>query len=116
MAFDPNDPVQMNELANKARQIQEDMQRELKALDNKEFLAIASMGSIKIRMMGNYKVKSVTVAPDYASTHTGEQLGNALTQAFNQCRDNIEAERTGIGEKYSRISNEEMLKAMSGGN
>lgn len=114
MAFDPNDVSKMNSLALKARQIQEDMQRELKDLANKDYNSIVAAGQVKVRMTGDFVVKSVFISPDYIATHDTTQVSDAIALAFNNCKYDIDKERQDIANKYTRISNDEMMKALSG--
>lgn len=116
MAFDENDMSKMNALAQRAKEIQDEMQKELNELAKKEYNTIVAAGQVKIKMTGDFSVKSVYISPDYISTHSTDQISEALSLAFNNCKYDIDKEKQGIANKYTAISNEEMMKAMGGQN
>ena len=56
-------------------------------------------GAIKVVMNGNLHIESITIDPDYAGTHTAAELGKVLTQAINQCYDQIQQQVNDINQK-----------------
>ena len=62
-----NDMKRINEVASKARDVQARFSERIKNLENKEFNSIVADGRVKIKMLGSYKVSSVTISPDRKS-------------------------------------------------
>jgi len=113
MAFDPKELSKMNEIAVKVKGIQEKMQLELKELSQKEFNSFVAAGQVKLKMTGDFSVKSILISPDYIPTHTTEELSEAICLAFNNCKYDIDKQKQEITNRYTTLSNETMMKAMN---
>lgn len=112
MPFNPEEYQKMTEIAQKVRDLQQQMDNELNELAEKEYNSIVATGNIKIKMRGNYRVSAVIISPNYLETRTAEQISEGLTMAFNNCREAIEAEKEEIGKKYQEESQRVMRDAM----
>lgn len=105
-----NDMKRINEVASKARDVQARFSERIKNLENKEFNSIVADGRVKIKMLGSYKVSSVIISPKYLALYSAEQVGEALTMAFNNCCDAIAAERKELEKMFSEETQAIMVK------
>ena len=60
--------------------------------------------------LGSYKVSSVIISPKYLALYSAEQVGEALTMAFNNCCDAIAAERKELEKMFSEETQAIMVK------
>lgn len=105
-----NDMKKISEIASKARDVQARFSERIKNLENKEFNSIVADGRVKIKMLGSYKVSSVIISPKYLALYSAEQVGEALTMAFNNCCDAIAAERKELEKMFSEETQAIMVK------
>ncbi len=116
MAFDGSDGnpnnEQMNALAAKARELQAQLQKELGDAAAKEYNSIVDAGQIKVKMTGDFTVHQIYISPDYLSTHTTQQISDAITLAFNNCKRDIDSERQAIIANFQEQSNETVYKIL----
>lgn len=105
------DPEKANRIARVIQELKDASEKEIKDLRDKEFNSIVYGGQIKVHMRGDYTVTRVLIDPDFLSTHTSDQISEALVLAFNNCRNSIEKETEEITERYARRTQEEVMKA-----
>lgn len=55
--------------------------------------ATAGGGAVKVELLGNHKVKAITIAPEVVDPDDVAMLQDLVMAAFNECIDKLEAKR-----------------------
>ena len=77
-------PGNMNNLLKQAQRMQNQMQENKKALDEKEFTAAAGGGAVSVTVLGTKAVKSLTIDKDAVDPDDVETLQDMIMAALNE--------------------------------
>ena len=81
-----------------AQKMQRELQKALKALEEKEFV-ITKGGAVTVKMYGSNQIISITVDEDAFDKENKEMVEELIAMAINEGLDQIEAERQAINER-----------------
>jgi len=73
----------MNQLMRQAQKMQEDMARAKKELEETEFSSSVGGGMVEVKMMGNRKMKSISIKPEVVDPDDVEMLEDLVVGAVN---------------------------------
>ena len=93
----------MQQLAQRAAKIQEDMEQISAELDDKEYVASAGGNAVTVTVLGKNEVKSIEIKPEVVDPDDIEMLSDMIIAAANEALRAAAAER------------EERMGALSGG-
>lgn len=82
----------MNNLMKQAQRMQAQMQENKKALDAKEFTASSGGGAVRVTIMGDKKVKSVTIDKEAVDPDDVEMLQDMIVAALNEAMKQVDDE------------------------
>lgn len=85
-----SDDSQMNDMLNKVRDMQENMQKQRAKLDEMEFLGEAGAGMVIVVFTGNMVAKRIDIDPELYNQEP-EVLQNLLIAAINSGLGKVEA-------------------------
>lgn len=81
------------DLLRQAQELQNQMLKAQAEFESATVEAAAGGGAVKIVMMGNHKIQSITISPEVIDPDDVEMLQDLVLAAFNECLDKIEAKR-----------------------
>ena len=84
--------MDMNALMRQAQNMQRQMAKKQKEVEEKEFVVSSNGGAIVITIMGNKKVKKVEVDPDLLDKENQEMFQDMLAIAMNEAIEKVEKE------------------------
>ena len=96
-------PGNMQQLAQQAAKIQEDMEQISSELDVKEYVASAGGNAVTVTVLGKNEIKSIEIKPEVVDPEDIEMLSDMIIAAANEALRAAAAER------------EERMGALSGG-
>lgn len=73
----------IQQLMRQAQQMQQKMQAAQEEVDNTEFSSVVGGGMVEIKMMGNYKVTSLSIKPEVIDPEDVEMLEDLVVSAIN---------------------------------
>ena len=85
-------PGNMNNLLKQAQRMQNQMQENKKALDEKEFTAAAGGGAVSVTILGTKAVKSLTIDKDAVDPDDVETLQDMIMAALNEAMKQVDDE------------------------
>lgn len=85
-------PGNMNNLLKQAQRMQNQMQENKKALDEKEFTAAAGGGAVTVTVLGTKAVKSLTIDKDAVDPDDVETLQDMIMAALNEAMKRVDDE------------------------
>ena len=85
-------PGNMNNLLKQAQRMQNQMQENKKALDEKEFTAAAGGGAVSVTVLGTKAVKSLTIDKDAVDPDDVETLQDMIMAALNEAMKQVDDE------------------------
>lgn len=85
-------PGNMNNLLKQAQRMQNQMQENKKALDEKEFTAAAGGGAVSVTILGTKAVKSLTIDKDAVDPDDVETLQDMIMAALNEVMKQVDDE------------------------
>ena len=83
-----------------AQKMQRELQKALKALEEKEF-TITKGGAVTVKMYGSNQIISITVDEDAFDKENKEMVEELIALAINEGLDQIQAEREAINERIT---------------
>ncbi len=82
------------DLLKQAQELQNQMMKAQAEFEAATVEASAGGGAVKVVLLGNHKVQSITIAPAVVDAEDVEMLQDLVMAAFNECIDKLEAKRT----------------------
>ena len=76
--------MNMQALMQQAQKMQREMEKEQKALEEKEFDLVSAGGGIKIKISGAKVIKSIDIDPDMIDPDDKEMLQDMIVVAVNE--------------------------------
>ncbi len=98
-----NMPGNMTNLLKQAQRMQNQMQENQRALEEKEFTAAAGGGAVSVTILGTKEVKSLVLDKDAVDPEDVETLQDMIIAALNEAMKQVDAQR------------EKLLGEMTGG-
>ena len=92
--------MNMQQMMAQAQKMQRELQKAIKALEEKEF-TITKGGAITVKMYGSNQIISISVDEDAFDKDTKEMVEELITMAINEGLEQIAAEREAINEKIT---------------
>ena len=92
--------MNMQQMMAQAQKMQRELQKALKALEEKEFV-ISKGGAVTVKMYGSNQIISITVDEDAFDKDNKEMVEELITMTINEGLDQIAAEREAINEKIT---------------
>ena len=92
--------MNMQQMMAQAQKMQRELQKALKALEEKEFV-ITKGGAVTVKMYGSNQIISITVDEDAFDKENKEMVEELIAMAINEGLDQIEAERQAINERIT---------------
>ena len=90
----------MQQMMAQAQKMQRELQKALKALEEKEF-TITKGGAVTVKMYGSNQIISITVDEDAFDKENKEMVEEMITMAINEGLEQIQAEREAINERIT---------------
>ncbi len=90
--------MDFNSLLQQAQKMQEEMERQEKELNSKEYRSTVSKSIVEVVMTGDYQVTEININKDFAAAFTAEDkeiLEDAVMLAVNELTKKIEEDKTG---------------------
>ena len=98
----------VNKLMQQAQEMQERMQQKQSELEETEYTAKGSGGTVEVTMRGDYNVSAVKIDPDIVDPEDVEMLEDMVAAAFNEAvravKEGAEAEMQKISEGYPGLA------------
>ncbi|MGE4130176.1 MAG: YbaB/EbfC family nucleoid-associated protein [Bdellovibrionales bacterium] len=82
----------MQALMRQANQMQNKMKKMQEEFATREFDATSGGGAVTIKMMGDYKIKTVQIQPDVFTSGDKEMLEDLMATAFNEAYRKVKEE------------------------
>lgn len=84
------------DLLRQAQELQNQMLKAQQEFETATVEASAGGGAVKVELLGNHKVQSITIQPEVVDADDVEMLQDLIMAAFNECIDKLEARRTEV--------------------
>ena len=85
-------PSNMQSMLKQAQKMQEEMQEKQSELEAREYEAAAGGGAVSVRLNGQKKILSVTIAPEVVDPDDIETLQDLIVAAVNEGLGRVEAD------------------------
>ncbi len=85
-------PGNMNNLLKQAQRMQNQMQENKKALEEKEFTATVGGGAVSVTILGTKEIKNLTLDKDAVDPEDVETLQDMIVSALNDAMQQVDAE------------------------
>ena len=92
--------MNMQQMMAQAQKMQRELQKAIKALEEKEF-TITKGGAVTVKMYGSNQIISITVEEDAFDKDNKEMVEELIALAINEGLEQIQAERAGINERIT---------------
>ena len=92
--------MNMQQMMAQAQKMQRELQKALKALEEKEFV-ISKGGAVTVKMYGSNQIISITVDEDAFDKDNKEMVEELIALAINEGLEQIQAEREAINERIT---------------
>ena len=90
----------MQQMMAQAQKMQRELQKALKALEEKEF-TITKGGAVTVKMYGSNEIISITIDEDAFDKENKEMVEDLIAMAINEGLEQIQAEREAINERIT---------------
>lgn len=91
------------ELMNQAKKMQEEMQKTKDNLKNQIVSADSGAGMVKVSMNGQYKVQSIDIAEELLANNDKKMLEDLLVGAINKATEQVNDLMSNEMNKYSQM-------------
>ena len=92
--------MNMQQMMVQAQKMQRELQKALKALEEKEFV-ISKGGAVTVKMYGSNQIISITVDEDAFDKDNKEMVEELIALAINEGLEQIQVEREAINERIT---------------
>ena len=92
--------MNMQQMMAQAQKMQRELQKALKALEEKEF-TITKGGAVTVKMYGSNEIISITIDEDAFDKENKEMVEDLVAMAINEGLEQIQAEREAINERIT---------------
>ena len=92
--------MNMQQMMAQAQKMQRELQKAIKALEEKEF-TITKGGAVTVKMYGSNQIISITVDEDAFDKDNKEMVEELIAMAINEGLEQIKAEREAITERIT---------------
>lgn len=92
--------MNMQQMMIQAQKMQRELQKALKALEEKEFV-ISKGGAVTVKMYGSNEIISITIDEDAFEKENKEMVEDMIAMAINEGLEKIEEEKEAINEKIT---------------
>ena len=92
--------MNMQQMMAQAQKMQRELQKAIKALEEKEF-TITKGGAVTVKMYGSNEIISVSVDEDAFDKENKEMVEELIALAINEGLEQIQAEREAINERIT---------------
>ena len=92
--------MNMQQMMAQAQKMQRELQKAIKALEEKEF-TITKGGAVTVKMYGSNEIVSVTVDEDAFDKENKEMVEELIALAINEGLEQIKAEKEAINERVT---------------
>lgn len=92
--------MNMQQMMAQAQKMQRELQKALKALEEKEF-TISKGGAVTVKMYGSNQIISVEIDEDAFEKENKEMVEELIALAINEGLEQINAEREAINERIT---------------
>lgn len=92
--------MNMQQMMAQAQKMQRELQKALKALEEKEFV-ISKGGAVTVKMYGSNQIISITVDEDAFDKDNKEMVEELIALAINEGLEQIQVEREAINERIT---------------
>ena len=92
--------MNMQQMMAQAQKMQRELQKALKALEEKEFV-ISKGGAVTVKMYGSNQIISITVDEDAFDKDNKEMVEELIALSINEGLEQIQAEREAINERIT---------------
>ncbi len=86
-------PNQMKQMMAQAQKMQADLEKNMKKIDEKEFVISIGGGMVELTILGNKVVKALEIKEDVIDPEDKDMLQDMIVSAFNQANEQIDAEK-----------------------
>ena len=90
----------MQQMMIQAQKMQRELQKALKALEEKEFV-ISKGGAVTVKMYGSNEIISITIDEDAFEKENKEMVEDMIAMAINEGLEKIAEEKEAINEKIT---------------
>ena len=92
--------MNMQQMMAQAQKMQRELQKALKALEEKEF-TISKGGAVEVKMYGSNQIISIKVDEEAFDKDNKEMVEDLIAMAINEGLEQIQAEREAINERIT---------------
>ena len=92
--------MNMQQMMAQAQKMQRELQKALKALEEKEF-TITKGGAVTVKMYGSNEIISISIDEDAFEKDNKEMIEDLVAMAINEGLEQIQAEREAINERIT---------------
>ena len=92
--------MNMQQMMAQAQKMQRELQKAIKALEEKEF-TITKGGAVTVKMYGSNQIISISVEEDAFDKDNKEMVEELIALAINEGLEQIQAERAEINERIT---------------
>ena len=92
--------MNMQQMMAQAQKMQRELQKAIKALEEKEF-TITKGGAVTVKMYGSNEIISISVDEDAFDKDNKEMVEEMIAMAINEGLEQIKAEREAINERIT---------------
>ena len=92
--------MNMQQMMIQAQKMQRELQKALKALEEKEFV-ISKGGAVTVKMYGSNEIISITIDEDAFEKENKEMVEDMIAMAINEGLEKIAEEKEAINEKIT---------------
>ena len=90
----------MQQMMAQAKKMQRELQKAIKALEEKEF-TITKGGAVTVKMYGSNEIISISIDEDAFDKENKEMVEDLIAMAINEGLEQIQAEREAINERIT---------------
>lgn len=91
----------LQQLAQKAQKMQEEIDKATKELEAKEYSATSGGGAVKVTIVGKPEIKNIEIKPEVVDKDDLEMLSDLIIAACNESIKIAEAEKQDVIQKIS---------------
>ena len=92
--------MNMQQMMAQAKKMQRELQKAIKALEEKEF-TITKGGAVTVKMYGSNEIISISIDEDAFDKENKEMVEDLIAMAINEGLEQIQAEREAINERIT---------------
>lgn len=98
------DKEKMNQMMVEMNNLKREHDDAIKELESREFTSFVASGQIKLKMLGNFTVKSIHIDKAFFDSKSEAEVSDAVALAFNNVKYDIDSARKEIETEFNNKS------------